>query len=1214
MADSNTLGMRTRSHPPLPESTLQLDRSPLKAARTALRNQIVRSTETEDGESDEDPILLSPTKNTSTSHKRALESPLNSRYKRFKSSEAEPSTPVIRTNGKPLHSRHLSDSMAVEKKGITKRSAPPSSRNVPALASQKPRAKSVPVFPSPPSIPSIDFRNPPLSPTRCRSRSPEKREPKLDITYVKMATTLDPIPDEKESAMDVDTLTPQRTQCSSNEQGSPLVSFADVTPEPPDHFTHSHTAEETTTVSPPNGPSTPSLAFPEPMSPLTPLVETPAPFEKLGMQSRYLAGDGWGVTLEPQTFIPTTPTPTTRAIDAGIVTTTTADTPVRTLRPSRVPLLKKINTASSTGPPPTAASTSKSVAVTGKKTDARKDAFSVLMSNRQPMTKKGKEKEELNKNKRTSLKSAGNMNISKVTDAQDSGLKEARRPSTVKSKMKARTKPQEPRVIPTFADDEEEQELEMNKQDVLPDSRQIPDESPMVSPAAVDEPTLILPSSPPTSLFSVDPHVEDHESPITAREPVANDRCSSLFSLSDEESIQGPLDPEASNVGSMPLNTLDPESKPTSSMDMNPGNAPGDLIEAVAIAPPETIGVEEDMSPTGKGKTRQGPRKKAEGDAIRRPTRVTRSASSRRHEIEIEASTTRNPLPAETPPSTRSRGEKTSSIETNDLDATNLASNTEVSAANEKIPVPIPELLDRPGSAPSSELSAPPSDSEHEPESDVLQPSASSKSIRSQLPVKSKLAPSSSLARATQASLARAALPKTPPKSRSASPSKLPRSSSMFARLDDGQNSRPELAVAGSSYVALENVLDKLREAPPSRPNTSMGFNRNNPGDDSDVQMQSKDDASVDRSTLGIGRPNSATSSKSSLPVFKRPAPVSKDFRGIFMQSGRGPIANRKQGAIMRSGPSIYDRIAGGARGQKASQKTALPTVIGSPAKGGSAAMIEDDIVMGDAEAGPSNAQGDLTLADITMPDTDMEAESSSKGKTKAREDKSRRASMALHALSQSLNDISAAKAAEAMQPPTPPRRAGLRSSSSTYPSSSSGKNAGDSKKDMPAPRLSILSNCKVFVDYRSEDPLVAETWVQMLKDLGARIMTRLGPTCTHILWKDGLSSTINRYRLLNDPKPFVVGNNWVVSCAQESKRVDETEFLVELNDYTFAAAGHKQRRKSMIPKFVANYGDDDTTEGMGTQDVDVSMDSNTSISNDLTPLERARMRQSMRT
>ncbi|KAF9268685.1 hypothetical protein L218DRAFT_524311 [Marasmius fiardii PR-910] len=1271
MADSTTVEKRTRSHLTLPDSTLQLDRSPLKEARSALRNRIELTTHAEDGDSDDDPILLSPNKTTSNLQKRALESPqtsypkFNSRYKRFKSSEPEAFALFNPTNIKPSHSRHLSEGTAVKKTGSAKRSAPPSivkkpssssSQKTPALANRKPRAKSVPVFLSLSSIPSIDFRNPPASPTRARSRSPDKREPKLDITFLNIKSALDPIVDETELSMDVDTPTPspQRHQKPGSVQRSLLPSVSDATPKPPHHSTLSLVAPTPTAVAdhalgPQNEPSTPSqTSFLEPLSPLTPLVETPAPTEKHAPSDQYLVEDSRGSALKVQahllnTSTPDTPTPTDCAIGACLDTDThtIGTNSSRIQRPSRVPLPKKPKANSTvdggifTVPPPMTASTSQSADVGNKRNDPSRNAFKVLMGNRQRMTEKDKELQ--NKNKKTSSKSAGKARD--VEDSRSKETKEAKKTVTIKSKMKARTKPQEPRAIPTFADDEEEEDQEMDKPDVQPDPYQIPDEYTKPDAASstfVHEPGgTVIPSSPPTSLFSDDQVGADSkiESPMAERESPVNYRASSLFSLNDEKSIEVPVNPEDSHNGfDSGTELFSPLSEVAISDDIISDTTANNLAEPVAevmavtaeskasALPPDPVVAEQSTFSGSKGKGKRGPRKKAVLGSTHRPTRVTRSTSSRQQEIEASAlpsldsgtratpssSVAHNTVPAATPPSIRSRRKK--------VDPTDPPLSSEVfKPASHRVgdPITILETVNRPDSALSSELSSL-SDSEDETteESEVLQFSTSSNSVMSQLPVKSKLAPSPSL---PQASVARAALPKTPTKSRSASPSKLPRSSSMFAsRVNDNQDLRPELAVAGSSYVDLESLLHKLREAPPSRPNTSMGFNRDKLVDDSDVQMQSKDDASVDRSKIGIGRPSSSRpSSKSSLPVFKRPAPVSKDSRGVFIQSGKGALANRKQGAIMRGVPSIYERVAGGVRGQKASQKTALPTVIGSPVKGGGLTTTEGDVIMEDAEAGPSDAQDDLTLADITMPGADMEAESSSsKGKRKEREEKSRRASMALHALSQSLNDISTAREAEAMQPPTPRRRAGLRSSSSTYPSSSVGKNPTDNKKEPEPPRLSVLSDCKVFVDYRSEDPLITETWVQMLKDLGARIMTRLGPTCTHILWKDGLPSTINRYRLLNDPKPFVVGNNWVVSCAQESKHVDETEFLVELKDYTFAAAGHK-RRKSMIPKFVANYDD---TERTAAQDADVSMDSNTSLSSDLTPLERARMRQSMRT
>ncbi|PCH36714.1 hypothetical protein WOLCODRAFT_33911, partial [Wolfiporia cocos MD-104 SS10] len=89
---------------------------------------------------------------------------------------------------------------------------------------------------------------------------------------------------------------------------------------------------------------------------------------------------------------------------------------------------------------------------------------------------------------------------------------------------------------------------------------------------------------------------------------------------------------------------------------------------------------------------------------------------------------------------------------------------------------------------------------------------------------------------------------------------------------------------------------------------------------------------------------------------------------------------------------------------------------------------------------------------------------------------------------------------------------------------------------------------CNVFVDVRTDDGDDAGgLFADMLADMGARIMTRVGPTCTHVVYKNGLMSTLTRYRLCKEPRPLVVGIAWVVECVERRERVDETRFLVNL-------------------------------------------------------------------
>ena len=83
-------------------------------------------------------------------------------------------------------------------------------------------------------------------------------------------------------------------------------------------------------------------------------------------------------------------------------------------------------------------------------------------------------------------------------------------------------------------------------------------------------------------------------------------------------------------------------------------------------------------------------------------------------------------------------------------------------------------------------------------------------------------------------------------------------------------------------------------------------------------------------------------------------------------------------------------------------------------------------------------------------------------------------------------------------------------------------------------------------------------------------MLTRVGQTCTHIVYKNGLMSTLTRYRyvvttfrrnehrshassLLHEPRPLVVGIAWVVECVEQRSKVDESKFLVDLEGVNVA-------------------------------------------------------------
>ncbi|KAI0827848.1 hypothetical protein BC628DRAFT_1317678 [Trametes gibbosa] len=96
---------------------------------------------------------------------------------------------------------------------------------------------------------------------------------------------------------------------------------------------------------------------------------------------------------------------------------------------------------------------------------------------------------------------------------------------------------------------------------------------------------------------------------------------------------------------------------------------------------------------------------------------------------------------------------------------------------------------------------------------------------------------------------------------------------------------------------------------------------------------------------------------------------------------------------------------------------------------------------------------------------------------------------------------------------------------------------------------LAVLRGCTIFVDVRTEEGDDAGAlFVDMLRGLGAKMASRVGSRCTHVVYKNGLMSTLTRYRLLKEPKPYVVGIAWVVECVEQRTRVDETRFLVNLD------------------------------------------------------------------
>ncbi|PWN93045.1 hypothetical protein FA10DRAFT_257422 [Acaromyces ingoldii] len=114
-----------------------------------------------------------------------------------------------------------------------------------------------------------------------------------------------------------------------------------------------------------------------------------------------------------------------------------------------------------------------------------------------------------------------------------------------------------------------------------------------------------------------------------------------------------------------------------------------------------------------------------------------------------------------------------------------------------------------------------------------------------------------------------------------------------------------------------------------------------------------------------------------------------------------------------------------------------------------------------------------------------------------------------------------------------------------------------------------FLRGLVILVDVREQDgDDASSTWVEMLRSMGAKVMVRASERrLSHIVFKSGKPATLHHFRAQPDPKPLVVGVNWVLRCAEEGRKVNEEDYLVEVGKQ---AVFLKTRRKSsMAPKMA---------------------------------------------
>ncbi|KAF9565564.1 hypothetical protein CPC08DRAFT_704545 [Agrocybe pediades] len=1341
-----TFGRRTRSQLTLPDNILQIpDRSPMKDARNALRSQAAAGTNSRPSQkasdSTEDELLLSPGKpksltKSAVSSKRSASPPPEDEYNHRSSSPSDGrelkrvkrDTGSSRRNGMEKSSerdgveeartqtetlgytknvtepkmptgrrsaRRRSNTTTKQTLSTVSASPPPTVFSPhPPVTPTKTRAQSVPVFPVSYAdtggvVPHIDLRNYQTSPKRSRSRSPSKESQlrmlsNKPLPPFKLPTIQDEPPFKTDESNNVTQEVETRIEAGTPTMPQSIV--ADTTANEQEPFiappTPLASSSKALHIQIPATPATESLDRLIPMSPLTPVLETPLPTRTMPTAGTWNRHQGF--TGRKQSNL----VPIEERESRMLQPAAPSDLRSRLPRPAAVPptgvhakLLQAAGKESSA-----AASSSKTSTTSNlqrKASGPKVNAFDLLMKGSQD----ARAKELVEKEKsavQTSSKALPKQVAPIFKETPVAG------PSTPKPKMKARmkrnTKPkpeQQPLYVGTSDNEEEEEEArraensssrafdesdvdkaELSHGQVASSTHETPME---VVEDSQDEETTAFHNGETTETvagLSAEVNATHDAEDVQAEDPdvsmisaVANETSPENETSEEQreeatpqtaEAIMASPTAEAAQASIVASATIENEvvaSEPIGEAAIASEIAQEVPSENVEERPPQESSERKAAAPKPKP---FGKKKQPTAIPVASGGRVTRSASSQKNTVVGIASIAG---PSHARPTISAAAKRAASV---------TAKKALPSVASGKAPVPQKKV----------------------PQGSPMKITSPTKAPTLKTPTKAVgrfTLPNNSISTPSPTKIAR------PSTSMSTKPS-----GAAVTRTFSMDTSQVSMG-ASSSLSTLSNALERLRMPTPSRPSTSMGFNRDVPDEDKEARSKDDADAATARGSIGLGLPSNGLKRATTLgPEAFKPAPSttvasssSKSATGKNMVQkplsaflfGRGGAKKPTASARGTAKTSVMGKPIfgiGGAPRRLASKKTGLPTVIGSPVKGGTGAdntmheyaEDEGDEGKGDADDATDNFMAPQTAGGAppnVLTGDALAEEGSSEGKGKGKETSSsrafsgsRRVSMVSQALSQSLNAPPPVRGL--MGPPaTPPHK---RSSSSTYPSTSAGgssPSSGPTVGTRASARLAktapggfgkirggtdghvssqrkgaaesaavanpavealkeVLKDCVIFVDVKTDDGEEAGSlFVEMLEGVGARVLTRVGQTCTHIVFKNGLMSTISRYRLLRDPKPLVVGIAWVVDCVEQLKHIDEKDYLVDIEHTN--VAGVNKRRRSIIPKMFASEIDTTSDAGKEEGEGDISMDGSTSsitMDDDLAPLERARRRKSL--
>ncbi|ORX33582.1 hypothetical protein BD324DRAFT_584838 [Kockovaella imperatae] len=101
------------------------------------------------------------------------------------------------------------------------------------------------------------------------------------------------------------------------------------------------------------------------------------------------------------------------------------------------------------------------------------------------------------------------------------------------------------------------------------------------------------------------------------------------------------------------------------------------------------------------------------------------------------------------------------------------------------------------------------------------------------------------------------------------------------------------------------------------------------------------------------------------------------------------------------------------------------------------------------------------------------------------------------------------------------------------------------------------------FVDVRTaEGDEAGVIFSDMLRSLGARVISRLTDNVTHVIYKSGRQTTLSWWRRQDEEtRPFIVGIGWVTKSKEKGEKLDEGAFAVNVEDEDVFSKVSKRER-----------------------------------------------------